>query len=220
MAFNNCNSETNGEKYLYSLLKDKINTIYDVGCRYDSLFLDFPGEVHYFDPISEFIEKLKIQPTFNRKSYYNIFGLGQQTGKTFYFPSHQSFINRVKCCGNDEKNKIELEIKTGLDYLDSLNSAEPIDFIKIDTEGYELDVLQGFGDYLTNYVKVIQFEYGGTYLDRGIKLQDVISYLEAKGFGKFSYLSSTGMIPITDTIDHYRYCNIVCINTGLNMNDF
>lgn len=39
-----------------------------------------------------------------------------------------------------------------------------IDFVKIDVEGYELDVLLGFGKalYVTN---VIQFEFGGTHID-------------------------------------------------------
>jgi hypothetical protein len=89
--------------------------------------------------------------------------------------------------------------------------------MKIDTEGFELDVLQGFGDYLTNNVKIIQFEYGGTYLDKNIKLCDVISYLTAKGFGKFCYLSSTEFSPITDVADHYKYCNIVCVNLSKDM---
>jgi len=243
MAFNNCNPETNGEKYFYNLLKDKITTIFDIGCRYDSLFLDFTGDVHYFDPISEFINKLKEQPTLNRKSYFNTFGLGYQTGKQYYFPAHQSFVNRIKSCHDDAKNKLELEIKTATDYITEfahctvntgletqclgtdVNDGTPIDFhefidfIKIDTEGYELDVLQGFGDLLTTRVKVIQFEYGGTYLDKGIKLQDVISYLETQGFGKFCYLSCDTLIQITDFTDHYKYCNIVCVNMRLEMKD-
>jgi len=233
MIFNNCNPETNGEKYLYTLLKDKIHTIFDIGCRYDSLFLDFTGDVHYFDPIPEFIDKLKQQPTLNNKSYYNTFGLGSQTCKQYYFPAHQSFVNRVKCCHDDTDNKIELDIKTAADYITGLgitNSGETqipteistyidINFIKIDTEGYELDVLQGFGDLLTTQVKVVQFEYGGTYLDRNIKLQDVVSYLKNKGFDKFSYLSSGALIPITDFRDHYKYSNIVCVNLGLDMKD-
>jgi len=86
-----------------------------------------------------------------------------------------------------------------------------IDFLKIDTEGYELDVLQGFEDSLKN-IKIIQFEYGGTFLDNNIKLIDVINYLDQNGFYKFSYLTNNGTVLITDFNDHYQYCNIVCIN--------
>ncbi len=35
--------------------------IFDVGCRSDSDYIDFTGEVHYFDPVNEFIENLKIK---------------------------------------------------------------------------------------------------------------------------------------------------------------
>ena len=86
-----------------------------------------------------------------------------------------------------------------------------VDFLKIDTEGYELNVLQGFEDTLEN-VKIIQFEYGGTFLDNNTKLIDVINYLGSKGFYKFSYLTNNGTVPILDFNDHYQYCNIVCIN--------
>ena len=58
--FNNCNSKTNGELLFYNLIKDKITTIFDIGCRNDSEFINFNGEVHYFDPINDFIESLKI----------------------------------------------------------------------------------------------------------------------------------------------------------------
>ncbi len=77
-------------------------------------------------------------------------------------------------------------------------------------------VLQGFGDYLNN-IKIIQFEYGGTFLDNNTKLIDVINYLEEKGFHKFSYLTSYGKEKIIDFNDHYQYCNIVCINKNCDI---
>ena len=61
--FNNCDSRTNGEYTFFMNIKDKIDCIFDVGCRSDSEFVNFTGEVHYFDPVSEFIEELsKVLP--------------------------------------------------------------------------------------------------------------------------------------------------------------
>lgn len=206
-----CTTITNGEEKFFVDIKDKISVIFDVGCRSDSLFNYFNGEVHYFDPINEFIEKLKEQPNLNKASYFNNFGLGNETSQLYYYPRYESFYNRVVSCGiSDENNKILLDIKTGKDYVLN-NNIKGIDFLKIDTEGYELKVLQGFEDVLEK-IKLVQFEYGGTFLDNNTKLIDVINYLEDKGFYKFSYLTNTGPVLITDFNDHYEYSNIICIN--------
>lgn len=209
--YNNCDSKTNGENKFFIDIKDHINVIFDVGCRSDSEFTSFNGEVHYFDPVNEFIECLKQTPNFNKMSYFNNFGLGKEENLFYYYPRYQSFYNRTTSCGVcDDSNKFLLHIKKGKDYIASRNIKQ-IDFLKIDTEGYELNVLQGFEDSLQN-VQIIQFEYGGCFLDNNTKLIDVITYLESKNFYKFSYLTMNGPIPITYFNDHYQYCNIVCIN--------
>jgi FkbM family methyltransferase len=192
-------------------IKDTIRTVFDIGCRSDSEFTMFEGETHYFDPVSEFIENLSKQPTKNSVSYYNNFGLGNETKELYYYPRYQSFYDRVNSCRvSDDSNKITLQIKQAKDYIIEKN-IKSIDFIKIDTEGYELNVLQGFEDTL-QCVKIIQFEYGGTFLDNNTKLMDVIHYLVDKGFYKFSYLVKDGVVPITNFNDHYQYCNIVCVH--------
>jgi|TARA_B110000208_G_scaffold67612_1_gene87465 FkbM family methyltransferase len=209
--FNNCNSKLNGEYAFYMKIKDNINIIFDVGCRSDSEYISFNGEVHYFDPVNKFIENLKKNKFLNKTSYFNKFGLGEDNKEIYYYPKYESFYDRIKSCSvSDNANKILLHIKKGKDYSVS-NNIKNIDFLKIDTEGYELNVLQGFEDYLEN-VKIIQFEYGGTFLDNNKKLIDVINYLEQKGFYKFSYLTNYGTELIKDFTDHYHYCNIVCIN--------
>jgi len=209
--FNNCNSKTNGEEKFFIYIKDKINVIFDVGCREDSEFINFNGEVHYFDPINKFIENLQNQKNINKKSYFNNFGLGNENNEIYYYPKFESFYDRTKSCGfSDNSNKILLSIKKGKDYVIN-NNIKSIDFLKIDTEGFELNVLKGFGDFLKN-IKIIQFEYGGTFLDNNTKLIDVINYLKNKNFYKFSYLTNESLIPITDFNDHWQYCNIVCLN--------
>jgi FkbM family methyltransferase len=209
--FNNCNSKTNGERKFYLDIKNNINTIFDIGCRSDSEFIDFSGEVHYFDPNDAFIEKLKTCTNSNVKSYFNNFGLGEENKHLYYYPKYESFFDRfISWYVSDANNKILLNIKKAKDYILEKNITN-IDFVKIDTEGYELNVLKGFEDLLKN-VKIIQFEYSGTFLDNKIKLIDVITYLEENGFYKFSYLTPTGPVPIVSFKDHYQYCNIVCIN--------
>jgi len=207
--FNNCDSKTNGEEKFYLSIKDNINVIFDIGCRQDSEFTSFSGEVHYFDPINSFIENLSMQSNNNKKSIFNNFGLGDKNEELFYYPRYQSFYNRINSCSiSDDSNKIKLNIKMAKDYIVE-NDIACIDFIKIDTEGFELLVLKGFEDYL-DIVNIIQFEYGGTYLDNNTKLIDVINYLQKFNFYNFSYLTNDGQELITNFDDHYQYCNIVC----------
>jgi FkbM family methyltransferase len=209
--FNNCNSETNGEQHFYNHIKNNIQIIFDVGCRSDSEFINFEGDVHYFDPVETFVQTLSQKPNQNKNAYFNGFGLGNENKEVYYFPRYQSFFDRVNSCHiSDDSNKILLKIKTAKEYILE-NNIQTIDFLKIDTEGYELNVLQGFEEYIKD-IKIIQFEYGGTFLDNKLRLIDVVQYLENQGFHKFSYLVNNGVVPITDFNDHYQYCNIVCIN--------
>ena len=90
-------------------------------------------------------------------------------------------------------------------------------------------------------IKIIQFEYGATYMSAKIKLNanDVINHLENYGFHKFAYLQPNNKIVLFEDIcdmsirmshyvnknkplvkvktngnwnDHWCYSNIVCIN--------
>lgn len=208
--FNNDDPKTNGEVLFFNTIKDKIDVVFDIGCRTDSEFVNFTGEVHYFDPVPEFIENVKGQTKLNSVAYCNNVGLGNEEKELYYYPRYQSFYNRITSCHiDDDGNKILLKIIKGITYITE-NDIVHIDFLKIDTEGYELSVLQGFEDFLEK-VKIIQFEYGGTFIDNRITLLE-ITYLESKGFYKFSYLTSIGTEPITNFDNHCKYCNIVCVH--------
>ena len=46
----------------------------------------------------------------------------------------------------------------------------------------------------------------------------MIFFLKLNGFYKFAYLTKNGTELITDFNDHYKYCNIVCINILILIN--
>jgi len=217
--FDNCNPLTNGEEKFYLNIKDNIKIIFDVGCRSDSLFTTFKGDVHYFEPVYKSIDILKKEKNSNNNSYFNYFGLGEENKYIYYYPKYQSFYDRINSCSiSDDSNKILLNIKKGKDYVTD-NNIKHIDFLKIDTEGYELNVLYGFEDFIEN-INIIKLEYVGKYLDNNTKLIDIINYLKQKNFINFSYLTQEKLIPIQNYEDHYRYCNIVCMNKNINPINF
>jgi FkbM family methyltransferase len=201
----------NGELLFFESIKNNSSVVFDVGSRFDSEFTHFKGDVHYFEPNSDFFEKLKTISTKNKNSYFNNFGLSDVNDILWYYPSYQSFYNRtISCHRDDDANKIKLIVKKASDYIKE-NNITLIDFVKIDTEGSELKVIKGFEDCL-KFVKILQFEYGGTFLDNKTKLYDVIKYLEDNGFINFNYILQYGLTPVYDYNDHYKYSNIVCFN--------
>lgn len=186
--------------------------IFDVGCRYDTNFSEFNGDVHYFDPNATFLEKLKSLVK-NKESHFNNFGLSDKNELLEYYNEQQSFVNRKITHPDTYMNwtKTIFEVRRADEYIQK-NNITSIDFLKIDTEGYELKVIKGFGDDIQK-VKVIQFEYGGTFIDSGDKLKDVVHYLITYGFNNFHYLKHEGLVPLTNLEDHYEYSNIVCFNS-------
>lgn len=215
-CFNNCDAQSNGESAFLRSIAANIKVAFDVGCRHDSEFVGLLGAtVHYFDPVESFLKELQRAPHRNATQHFNEFGLSDEDKVITYHPEFQSFLNRGKSCPSVLCGQgIQLTVCRADAYIASnMTATEKIDFLKIDTEGFELNVLRGFGSELKR-VQWLQFEYGGTYIDSGVTLTEIITFLVAEGFSNFAYLCSGGRpsvplgpLPITD---HYQYCNIVC----------
>jgi FkbM family methyltransferase len=97
-------------------------------------------------------------------------------------------------------------------YLELHNIAE-IDLLKIDTEGHELSVLKSAGKYLhPETIRMIQFEYGGTYLDARIYLKDVYNLLEAKGYEIYKiYPGKLLRRTYHPVMENFQYANYVAL---------
>jgi hypothetical protein len=81
-----------------------------------------------------------------------------------------------------------------------------IDFLKIDTEGFELEVLKGACKSL-HKIEMIQFEYGGCYPDNNVTLAQVYQFLQHHGF-RYFYLIQPQYLRICPTpIENYAYSN-------------
>jgi FkbM family methyltransferase len=145
----------------FNKFKDEFEIVFDVGARGNTEFIEIHPycEYHLFEPQKIYADYLKDAT----KSYPNVkvnnFGLGDVPikGAKFYrnvesFQPHP-FINSEHTEGD------EFDISTISEYC-STNNIQNIDFLKIDTEGYDYKVLLGAKDLLNqNKIKHIQFEY-------------------------------------------------------------
>ena len=121
-------------KFFKQIIQPFAITIFDVGSRFDSLFSNFEGDVHYFEPNAQFLEKLK-PLTKNTNSYFNNFGLSDKNESLEYYNEQQSFVHRKLTHPDTYMNwtKSVFEVKRADEYIQK-NNIKSIDFLKIDVE--------------------------------------------------------------------------------------
>ena len=211
-----------GEDNFFKYIKNNCKVIFDVGCfagiydNGDKAVNPFTQlndvDVHYFDPVPEYVDEVEEQIASKDRSFLNRFGLSDTTGKIPYYSEVMSFVERSKTLPHRVTDPDRMfDIKRGDVYVKE-NNIKSIDFLKIDVEGFEKGVIEGFGDSIKN-IKIIQFEYGGCWIDSEIKLVDVVEYLKHAGFTNFGRLYNNGIIPLGETfVDDYNFSNMVCHN--------
>jgi FkbM family methyltransferase len=176
------NSKQNGEEKTWEFIQKKFspNVVFDVGIEAFSYIADNllndKIDVFLFEPNLKWHQQLISRYSGKKNIFLQDFGFGDKdnqiiklypsTGSTF-FRDKTIPINRLS------KENIDIKIRTIENFV-SENNIKKIDFLKIDVEGYELNVLLGAKSFLEN-IELIQFEYGGTYIDAEIKLQDILS---------------------------------------------
>lgn len=93
-----------------------------------------------------------------------------------------------------------------------------INFLKIDVEGAEYDVMRGANRLLkAGQIDYIQFEYGGTFEDAGFTLGNVWSYLRRSGYAVFKVgkRKFTEIERFTPAMEDYRYANLLAVHERL-----
>lgn len=184
-------SARNGEQWLLQTLarQGKLQTCFDVGANRgdwaDLLLMENPkASIHCFEICPPTFEKLAAHFQGKPNITLNSVGLSNEDAE----------IPVVYCAGGDElssmfevvrsKNTrtIQAKVIRGQDYMAS-RALEKIDLLKIDTEGAEHLVLQGFGEALTPArIPVIQFEYGLINISTKFLLRDFYAFFESRGY--------------------------------------
>lgn len=202
IMFGNDNEKNNGELYLYNFIESKCKIIFDVGIGGGTYYQLNPSiSYHLFEAYKPYYDNFinKCGTLSNIK--VNCTALGSEIVKIpFYFNYGMSFVKRADFVTTD----LEIETNTLDNYIAS-NRINSIDFLKIDTEGWEFPILKGVENSLSK-ITHIQFEYGATWPEGHFKFQEAYDFLLRHGFETFIIIPN-GITKVTDFSDHGRYCN-------------
>ncbi len=172
-------------------------TIYDIG-GYEGVFTLFfaravgrNGRVITFEPHPENYKNIKLNIKLNNFDNIKVYqiALGKKRGKaTLAFRDSElargSAQEDIKAQILREKRAktIQVEIDT-LDNQITTNNLPKPDFIKIDVEGLEMDVLLGMSETIKRYKPKLLIEIHGAYIRRKIEnAQRVVKLLTANGY--------------------------------------
>ncbi|QDD00472.1 FkbM family methyltransferase [Candidatus Methylopumilus planktonicus] len=190
------NFTKNGEEFLLNSLKNEsINVVFDVGANtgeWTKIALNKfkKAKIHSFELSNETYKTLQKNLTSKKKRTCLInAGLSNQEQKVLYKDyGKNSRVNTIisEARFHDSRIKPKLingVLKTGDIYCQKKN-IQNIDFLKIDVEGAEHLVLEGFQNMLKKKsIKIIQFEYGYASGDAKFLMKDFFNLLN-----KYNYI--------------------------------
>jgi FkbM family methyltransferase len=158
--------------------------IFDVGANTGQTVLKwnkfFPKAEYYcFEPVNSTMLALKNNTAKYKNIHYYQCALGAESKQAditlCHDPSLNSFVDSVKEIG-EKTEKVQINTIDEICELESLNF---IDVLKIDTEGFDIEVLKGAVRMLeTNRIMFIQVEAGmNPYNKLHVPLQNFVDYL-------------------------------------------
>ncbi len=172
-----------GELKLFEILP-RVKVVFDVGSRTDLEYYKLKPncEYHLFEPNPEFVESLKEQAEGKSNIHINAFGLADIDGVHKYHRGLQMFEGGE---GTTPAGDWELPVKT-LDGYCAEKGIKRIDFLKIDTEGYDYKVLLG-GKNIIPKCRFIQYEYWNDKEEFVQLLQKDFAIIELGGRNAFCF---------------------------------
>ena len=231
IGFNNDDIMKNGEYLVLSKLVKAGDVIFDVGAnkgKWSNLILEINPDVkiHAFEPVPETFYILGKNIKSRNATLHNAALSHEDKEKTFYHWSNSSESGELSSLyrRHEVEQRMNISIKPisvqsrTLDSFCKENGVHHIDFLKIDTEGAELDVLKGAVKLLeSKSITTLQFEYGGTYRDSGITLKQIFELLRQRGYHVFRIIQD-GLLHIPhwrDALENYQYANYIATITPL-----
>jgi len=226
-GWDNDNPSTNGEYAFLDRLIKHCRTVVDVGANAGEwsqrvLGLNANVSLFAFDPHPEAIKRLRER----FRSHPNVkilpFALSDASAEVTLYDygltnGMSSLVSRENSAGVAPTQRLVCQTQR-LDSLPEILGLPQIDFMKIDVEGWELNVLRGAaGLFDSKRISVVQFEYGGTWIDSRNFLADAFQFFRKQGFlvGKIQ----PGKVEWIETFHHrdletFRYSNFIACSSA------
>ncbi len=175
------------------LPKLELKTIFDIGANVGDTVNDALGEfpharIHAFEPVSATYEHLCRRFQSDTRITCHHFALGSSTTSALITARGTATGNRIvsESGGTPDVPVETVAIRDGDSVLAELG-IDRVSFMKIDTEGYDLETLKGFEQALAEQrVDVFQVEVGmGLQNNKHIPLHTIQDFMAARGYWLF-----------------------------------
>lgn len=204
-------------------------TILDIGANiglhalYSAYLTGTSGFVHCFEPVESTYKRLEENLALNNftniKSY-NL-AISDKSGTSTIVTTHAGYDawNSMAMEFKDQiSTKVE-QIKTMTldDFIMTFLKGKKVDFIKIDTEGWELNILLGGCEFLKTNSPVIMIEYAEDILKQfNRKLEDIYDKLTEYGYKLYKYNHEDDTFRQISRNEKFGVANIIATKEALN----
>src|SRR5262245_14752638 len=211
----------NGEAALLRRLESaRLVTVVDVGAHLGDWSIEamraWPSaHVHAFEaapPTCERLIRHLAQVGLSDRVTINACGLGDAntTREMYYFPDHPQLTCDLPR-HHHRSVPFTARMLRGDAYLRDAGIAT-IDFLKIDVEGAEHLVLDGFSDALhSGRIQCVQFEYGAFSIQTRVLLADYYARLSPMYWIGKIYPHGVEFADYDWTMENFRFCNFFCV---------
>lgn len=184
------NTEPKGK--LFDLIEDG-STVLDVGANIGETLLQFAsintnGMNIGFEPVPYIYDRLQKNISLNNLSSLKIENLAISDRKetlSFKMPNNQN-SGGVRMRKKENKNEYNADLNVQAITLDeylSQNNIQKVDMIKIDVEGFELNVLKGAENTLANFRPKMFIEIDDQMLkEQNSSAESILKWLESKNY--------------------------------------
>ncbi len=192
------------------------NTVLDVGANEGQSFTRLrrllpEARIHCFEPVPTTFSKLVKLTNGDQLAFAHQMGLASKDGVVRFTSGLNSGNHQILNSDQPVLNEIEVKVSTGDGICKDLE-IQKIDYLKVDAEGYDLDILVGFSDMLrSKRIKFLQVECT-TSLDNRfhVHLERFIHFLHPFNYRLCDLIEPVRRVNKTkQSLNGIWYCNAV-----------